>query len=80
MTSADPVLIQQPAAAAEVAAPRLAVTIAGVTFPTPVLAAPGTLGFGREVRHTIDLSAFGGFITKSLTVEPRPGHPRPQIV
>lgn len=61
-------------------APRLAVDIAGVTFPTPVLAAPGTLGFGREVRNTVDLTAFGGFITKSLTAEPREGHARPQIV
>ncbi len=61
-------------------APRLAVTIAGVTFPTPVLAAPGTLGFGREVRQTVDLGAFGGFITKSLTAEPREGHARPHIV
>lgn len=62
------------------ALPRLAVTLAGVTFPTPVLAAPGTLGFGREVRGTVDLRSFGGFITKSLTAEPRQGHARPQIV
>ncbi len=73
----------QPAEPAEVAAPaspRLAITIAGVTFPTPVLAAPGTLGFGREVRGTVDLTTFGGFISKSLTAEPRAGHARPQIV
>ncbi len=80
MTRIEPGLLTDPGAVATPAAPRLAVTIAGVTFPTPVLAAPGTLGFGREVRGAIDLTAFGGFVTKSLTAEPREGHPRPQIV
>lgn len=60
--------------------PGLAVTVAGITFPTPVLAAPGPLMFGREVQNVYDLRRFGGFITKSVTVEAREGHPRPQIV
>ncbi|HEV8340129.1 MAG TPA: dihydroorotate dehydrogenase [bacterium] len=79
MTAAHPPL-RDAATTAPQAAPRLAVMLAGVVFPTPVLAAPGTLGFGREVRGTVDLRAFGGFITKSLTAEPRGGHARPQIV
>jgi len=69
-----------PATSAEVRSPTLDVTIAGVRFPVPILAAPGPLGFGREVRTVMDLRAFGGFITKSVTVEPRAGHPRPDIV
>lgn len=38
------------------------------------------MGFGREVQSVIDLRAFGGFVTKSVTVEPRAGNPYPQIV
>ena len=61
-------------------APSLAVEIAGIRFENPVLAAPGPLGFGREAQAFVDLRAFGGFVTKSVTVEPRTGHPYPQIV
>ncbi|MDQ7849326.1 MAG: dihydroorotate dehydrogenase [Armatimonadota bacterium] len=61
-------------------APALEVTMAGVRFPTPVLAAAGSLGFGREVREVVDLRAYGGFVTKSVTLEPRRGHPRPDLV
>ena len=58
----------------------MGVEIAGIRFENPVLAAPGPLGFGREVQSVIDLRAFGGFVTKSVTVEPRAGNPYPQIV
>lgn len=58
----------------------LSVTLAGITFPTPVLAAPGPLEFGRQVQGVYDLRAFGGFITKSVTLEPREGHPGPHTV
>ncbi len=60
--------------------PRLAVTLAGITFPTPVLSAPGPLEFGRQVQAVHDLRAFGGFITKSVTLEPREGHPGPHTI
>lgn len=60
--------------------PSLAVEIAGVHFENPVLAAPGPLGFGREVQSVVDLQTFGGFVTKSVTVQPRTGNPYPQIV
>lgn len=60
--------------------PSLAVEIAGISFAHPVLSPPGPLGFGREVQSVIDLRSFAGFITKSVTVEPRAGHPYPQIV
>ena len=63
-----------------VAGPALDVTIAGIRFPTPVLAAAGPLGFGREVRGFVDLGAYGGFVTKSVTLQPRRGHPRPDMV
>ena len=59
--------------------PSLAVEIAGIRFANPVLAAPGPLGFGREAQNVVNLHAFGGFITKTLTVEPREGNPHPQL-
>ncbi|MDR7522313.1 MAG: dihydroorotate dehydrogenase [Armatimonadota bacterium] len=58
----------------------LSVTLAGIAFPTPVLSAPGPLEFGRQVQAAYDLRAFGGFITKSVTLEPREGHPGPHTV
>jgi len=66
--------------APQVAAPSLEVEISGIRFAHPILAAPGPLGFGREVQSAVDLRAFAGFITKSVTVEPREGNPHPQLV
>ena len=51
----------------------------GVTFPNPVLLAAGTCGFGEELREVVDLEAIGGFVTKSVTLEPRRGNPAPRI-
>lgn len=59
--------------------PSLAVEVAGIRFANPVLAAPGPLGFGREVQSVVDLRAFGGFVTKSVTLNPRGGNPHPQL-
>lgn len=57
----------------------LAVQVAGIRLANPVLAAPGPLGFGREVQGVVKLRAFGGFITKTVTVEPREGNPQPDM-
>jgi dihydroorotate dehydrogenase (NAD+) catalytic subunit len=62
------------------ASPVLQVTLAGITFPTPILAAPGPLEFGRQVQAVYDLRAFGGIVTKSVSLEPRPGYPEPTVV
>lgn len=58
----------------------LSVTLAGIHFPNPVLCAAGPLGHGREVAAVYDLRAFGGFVTKSITLQPRAGNPRPDVV
>jgi dihydroorotate dehydrogenase (NAD+) catalytic subunit len=60
-------------------APSLAVEVAGIRFPNPVLSAPGPLGFGREAQNVVDLRAFGGFVTKTVTIEPREGNPLPHM-
>jgi dihydroorotate dehydrogenase (NAD+) catalytic subunit len=58
----------------------LSVEIAGVRFANPVLCAAGPLGHGREFAQVVDLRAFGGFVTKSITLDPREGNPRPELV
>lgn len=60
------------------AASPLAVTVAGVAFANPVIAASGTFGFGREYAHVFDLSRLGGVALKGTTLTSRPGNPAPR--
>ncbi len=55
------------------------VNLAGIPLRNPVLAASGTFGYGAEFAPFLDLRAIGGFVAKSLTVEPRWGNPPPRI-
>ncbi|MFC1489906.1 dihydroorotate dehydrogenase [Candidatus Latescibacterota bacterium] len=54
--------------------------IFGVEFKNPVLAASGTFGFGEEYKDFYDVSRLGGFVTKSVTPEPRRGNDPPRII
>ena len=54
--------------------PDLSVTIAGVKFRNPVIAASGTFGYGSEYAGLLDIAALGGICTKGLTLHPRPGN------
>jgi dihydroorotate dehydrogenase (NAD+) catalytic subunit len=58
---------------------KLATDVFGVTFQNPVLLAAGTCGFGLELADVLDLESLGGFVTKSVTVEPRAGNPSPRV-
>jgi len=58
--------------------PDLSVEIAGVKFSNPVLTASGTCGYGEELADLFDLGRLGGIVTKSVTVQPRDGHPPPR--
>lgn len=58
---------------------KLETDVFGVTFQNPVLLAAGTCGFGMELVDVLDLEALGGFVTKSVTVEPRAGNPSPRV-
>lgn len=58
---------------------NLNVSIAGVEFQNPVIAASGTFGFGREFSEFYPLSAFGGISCKGITLRERPGNPPPRI-
>lgn len=57
----------------------MSLSLFGTHFANPVLLAAGTCGFGAEVADTIDLEALGGFVTKSVTPEPRAGNPAPRV-
>jgi dihydroorotate dehydrogenase (NAD+) catalytic subunit len=50
-----------------------------IDFRAPVLLAAGTCGFGEEVAGVLDLARIGGFVTKSITAEPRAGNPAPRV-
>lgn len=55
------------------------VDLAGIALRNPVLTASGTFGYGTELAPFLDLEAIGGFVAKSLTLEPRFGNPPPRI-
>lgn len=57
----------------------LSVTVAGVTFPNPVIAASGTYGFGDCYDVLYPLKKLGGISCKGTTLEARPGNPAPRI-
>lgn len=52
----------------------------GLDFKNPVLAASGTFGYGEEYSDFYDVSLLGGFVTKSVTPEPRKGNSPPRII
>lgn len=58
---------------------RLATELFGVRFQNPVLLASGTCGFGMELQGVIDVNRLGGFVTKSVTLEPRAGNAAPRV-
>ena len=60
--------------------PNLSVHIAGIQFPNPVLVSAGTFGFGDEFAGIIDVNLLGGIVTKTITLQPRPGNPAPRVI
>ena len=55
------------------------VELAGIPLRNAVLTASGTFGYGTEFAPFLDLERIGGFVAKSLTLEPRFGNPPPRI-
>jgi dihydroorotate dehydrogenase (NAD+) catalytic subunit len=49
-----------------------------VELPSPVLAAAGCGGTGRELAQFIDVARVGAVVTKSIMIEPRAGRPTPR--
>jgi dihydroorotate dehydrogenase (NAD+) catalytic subunit len=55
------------------------VNLGGIALRNPVLTASGTFGYGTEFAPFLDLRSLGGFVAKSLTLEPRSGNFPPRI-
>ncbi len=55
------------------------VDLGGIQLRNPVLTASGTFGYGTEFAPFLDLHRIGGFVAKSLTLEPRQGNAPPRI-
>lgn len=58
---------------------RLEMTVCGVRFRNPVLAASGTFGYGIEFEKLVDLNQLGGIVVKGLSREPIHGNPAPRL-
>jgi len=54
--------------------------LAGLRLASPVLVASGCGGTGRELAAYGPLADLGGFVTRSITLDPRPGGRLPRIV
>jgi dihydroorotate dehydrogenase (NAD+) catalytic subunit len=67
------------AAVSEAEGVDLRVDLAGIALRNPVLTASGTFGYGTEFAPFLDLTRIGGFVAKSLTLEPRRGNFPPRI-
>jgi len=59
---------------------RLSVRLGkGIELRNPLIAASGCYGYGTEYGDFIDNADLGGFVTKSVTPEPRRGNPHPRV-
>ena len=58
----------------------MAVDIAGVALANPLMTASGTCGYADEYADLVDLSRLGAFVTKSITLAPRPGNEYQRVV
>jgi dihydroorotate dehydrogenase (NAD+) catalytic subunit len=56
----------------------LKVSLGGVEFANPIMTASGCCGYGEELSEMFPLSKLGALVTKSITLEPRLGHPPPR--
>ena len=63
----------------EMDAQALAITLCGIDFRNPVLAASGTFGYGIEFERLVDLNALGGIVVKGLSRAPIRGNPAPRL-
>jgi dihydroorotate dehydrogenase (NAD+) catalytic subunit len=57
----------------------LAIDLGGLVISTPVMMAAGCGGTARELAGLVDLRQVGAIVTRSVTIDPRPGSPTPRI-
>jgi dihydroorotate dehydrogenase (NAD+) catalytic subunit len=61
------------------ARPSLAVDLGGLSISTPVMVAAGCGGTGTELGRVLDLRRLGAVVTRTITVDARPGAAPPRI-
>src|SRR3954469_13716224 len=57
----------------------LGVSVGQLSFRNPIILPSGTAGYGHELEGVVDLDRVGGFVTKAVSVEPRPGAAAPRV-
>ncbi len=57
----------------------LKVNVGSLELKNPLIAASGTMGFGREAKALYDPAIWGGISSKGLTVNERLGNPVPRV-
>lgn len=57
----------------------LSVQLGPLQLRNPFLSASGTFGHGLEMKHFVSPDALGGWVSKTVTIEPRAGNPAPRI-
>src|SRR4029079_9429248 len=57
----------------------LRVSVAGIEFKNPIIAASGTFGYGLEFEDVVHLDRLGAFVVKGLSKEPMIGNPPPRL-
>ena len=58
---------------------KLKVKLGKLELNNPIVCASGTFGFGEELKGLCDFKSIGAVITKTITLDPRPGNPPPRI-
>jgi len=59
--------------------PDMRVHLAGICLQNPVMTASGTSGHGLELASFFDMRRLGAFVTKGVSLLPRPGNPPPRL-
>jgi dihydroorotate dehydrogenase (NAD+) catalytic subunit len=57
----------------------LGVSVGQMSFRNPIILPSGTAGYGHELEGVVDLDRVGGFVTKAVSVAPRPGAAAPRV-
>ncbi len=56
------------------------VSFCGIDLANPVMTASGTSGHGLELAPFFDMRQLGAFVTKGVSMVPRPGNPPPRLM
>ena len=57
----------------------LGVSVGELSFRNPIILPSGTAGYGHELAGVVDFDRIGGFVTKAVSIAPRPGAPAPRV-